>query len=49
MQTLAAFPNYTFGLDVETVEPARNPLDIDAETDEDGEESDGHAGTAVHP
>ena len=34
--TLAAYPGYEFGLTEESVEPTREPLEIDAATDEDG-------------
>ncbi len=37
--TLAAFPGYHFGLTEEQVEATRDPLDIDATTDEDGKAS----------
>ncbi len=34
--SLAAFPGYTFGLKDDSVEPSRQPLEIDATTDADG-------------
>ncbi|MBN9011053.1 MAG: hypothetical protein J0H63_13340, partial [Rhizobiales bacterium] len=39
VSTLAAFPNFTFGLADDSAGPSRNPLDIDATTDEDGKAS----------
>ena len=34
--SLAAFPGYKFGLVDDSVETSRQPLEIDAATDEDG-------------
>jgi len=34
--TLTAFPGFSFGLNDETVEPVRTPLEVDAKTDDDG-------------
>ena len=39
VDSLAAFPGYTFGLKDDTVEPSRQPLEIDAATDADGKAS----------
>ncbi len=39
VNSLAAFPGYTFGLKDDTVEPSRQPLEIDAATDKDGKAS----------
>ena len=36
---LATFPGFSFGLADETVEPERNSLELDAETDDDGKAS----------
>ncbi len=37
--TIAAYPDYHFGLTDETVEPVREPLDVSATTDADGKAS----------
>ncbi len=39
VDSLAAFPGYTFGLKEDSVEPSRQPLDIGAATDTDGKAS----------
>ncbi len=39
IDSLAAFPGYTFGLTEESIDPSRQPLEIDAATDADGKAS----------